>query len=265
MSRKRRTPPRIGLATLRGAGPDGIAAALARPPEEAIAWLEAAARYGLVEAQVALGQCLLDGRGIPPDPGRAVTWFRIAAGAEHAPGMNMLGRCLERGWGCAVDHEEAGRWYARAAAHGLDWGQYNLANALLRGRGMPRDRAAAFAWFLRAAEQGHAKSMNLVGRFLEEGWEMPPNPVEAVSWYRRAAEGGDYRGAYNWATCLARMGQGRDAAAWFLTAAGEATPDLLEAMVQSLAGMAEFSAAWSLARARLAASGAPRAPALSAR
>jgi uncharacterized protein len=263
VSRQHRTPPRIppriapriSGGALRAAGRDGLAAALAGPPEEAAPWLAAAARYGLVEAQVALGQCLLDGRGMAADPEAAMRWFTIAAQAGHPPAMNMLGRCLERGWGCAADHVEAGRWYARAAALGLDWAQYNLANALLRGRGVPRDRVAAFAWFRRAAAQGHAKSLNLVGRFLDEGWEIPPDPAAAAQCYRRAAEGGDYRGAYNWATCLARAGREAEAARWFRRAAAEATPDLLEAMVQTLASMPAFSDAWCLARARLAEAG----------
>jgi uncharacterized protein len=253
MSRQSYTPPRISLGALREAGADGLAAALAAPPEEAFRWLEAAARYGLVEAQVALGQCLLDGRGTAADPGQAARWFEIAAHAGHADGMNMLGRCLERGWGRDVDHAEACRWYARAAALGLDWAQYNLANALLRGRGVARDRAAAWRWFSCAAAQGHAKSMNLVGRFLEEGWETSPDPAAAASWYRRAAEGGDYRGAYNWASCLARAGRVAEAAGWFHEAAHTATPDLLEIIVEALAGQPEFARAHALARTRLAA------------
>src|ERR1700761_9386107 len=61
MSRRRNTAPvpkPVSLGMLREIGPEALAQRLAAPPEEAFRWLEAAARYGLVEAQVALGQCL---------------------------------------------------------------------------------------------------------------------------------------------------------------------------------------------------------------
>src|SRR4051812_4362873 len=89
--------------------------ALAGEPENAARWLDAAARYGLVEAQTLFGQILLDGRGLPKDPPRAFRWFSIAAEAGHAPAMNMAGRCLEHGWGVIRDWAAATGWYRRAA------------------------------------------------------------------------------------------------------------------------------------------------------
>jgi TPR repeat protein len=201
--------------------------------------MDAAARYGLVEAQVLLGQMLLDGRGARHDPPRAFRWFSIAANAGHPPAMNMVGRCYENGWGVGRDYPAAAAWYRRAAEASLDWGQYNFANMLLRGRGIARDREAAFAWYMRAARQQHAKSMNLVGRFLEEGWDRPPDPAAAVAWYRRAAEGGDYRGQYNLATCLARQGDIAGAACWFETAVAAASSDVLQIVATALCESAE--------------------------
>jgi TPR repeat protein len=251
-SRPRPAAP-LSLGALRHEGGAALRAALAGPPEEAVRWLDAAARYGLVEAQLWLGQCLLDGRGTPPAPVRALGWFRVAARAGYPPAMNMLGRCLERGWGCRPDPAAAVAWYREAAAEGEEWAQYNLANALLRGRGVPADRAGALHWFRRAAASGHAKSMNLVGRFHEEGWECRRDPAAAARCYRHAAEEGDERGAYNWATCLARAGRGGEAATWFLRAARAATPDLLAVMAETLAGQPAFAAAFEVVSRRRAA------------
>jgi len=225
-------PGRISFAALRAGD---LAEHLSGDPSDAVAWLDAAARYGLVEAQVALGQCLLDGHGQPPDAAGAVRWFTIAAEAGYPPAMNMLGRCLEKGWGTPADLPCAASCYRRAAERSLDWGQYNLANMLLRGRGVLQDRGAAYGWFLCAARQGHAKSMNLVARFLEEGWEMPADPAAAWAWYRRSAEGGDYRGQYNWGSCLARQNRLAEAAIWFRLAAATATSDLLQIMAERFA------------------------------
>jgi TPR repeat protein len=121
----------VSFADLRALTPHQWQAALAGDPAIAAQWLTAAAKYGFVEAQTALGQSYLDGRGVPKDATAAVTWFAAAAQGRYAPGLNMLGRCYERGWGCVADFPRAADCYRQAAEAGLDWGQYNLANMLL--------------------------------------------------------------------------------------------------------------------------------------
>jgi uncharacterized protein len=213
------TRGKLSYNTLRSLDKTGWDEILAGAPEEAARCLEAAACYGIVEAQVLFGQVLLDGRGIGRDAPRAYRWFRIAAEANHVPAMNMVGRCLELGWGVAREWPEAARWYRRAAEASLDWAQYNLANMLLRGRGVEKDRAQALEWYLRAARQGHAKSINLVGRFLEEGWEVERDRFAAISLYRQAAELGDFRAQFNLATWLIQQGRSREAVFWLQQAA----------------------------------------------
>jgi TPR repeat protein len=229
----------IGFSALRGLSRDQMAARLAGPPQEVARWLQAAAKYGVVEAQTALGQILLDGHGIAPDRCAAAGWFKIAADAGYVPAINMLGRCNELGWGIPVDLPRAADCYRRAAEAELDWGQYNFANLLLRGRGVTRDRAAAFRLYCQAAAQGHAKSINMVGRFIEEGWETPADPGAAAEWYRRAAEAGDFRGQYNLASVLAMHGNIAEAETWLHRAMLDATADFLTLMSQRLATAAE--------------------------
>jgi TPR repeat protein len=240
MLRRRPQPPTsISFSELQGLSSDELAEKLAGSVRQAALWLQAAARYGLVEAQTALGQILLDGRGIAQDRAEAAGWFAIAAGAGHPPAINMLGRCCELGWGMQVDLPRAAACYRRASDAGLDWGQYNLANMLLRGRGVLRDRGQALVLYRKAADQGHAKSINMVGRFIEEGWEMPADPVAAGDWYRRAALGGDFRAQYNLASVLAANGDVAAAEAWLHRAMDGATPEFLALMGRRLAGSAE--------------------------
>lgn len=235
----------------------GLQALLDNDPKAAASLLAAAARYGVVEAQLAYAQCLLDGRGVAQDRAAAFAWFGVAAAARSVEACNMLGRCHELGWGTPADPARAAEHYRQAAEAGLDWGQYNLANLLLRGAGLAEDRAAAFAWYRRAAAQGHAKSMNLLGRFLEEGWIGPADPAAALLWYRRAAEGGDFRGQFNYGTLLARQGEAAAAAAWFSRAAATGSRDFLRSMARALAGQPGFRAPCLLALRRCAAAGDP--------
>lgn len=251
----------IRFADLCALSAEELTAKLAGPPQAVAHLLYAAARFGLVEAQAALGQILLDGRGMPRDCRAAANWFRIAAEAGYVPAINMLGRCCELGWGMPIDLPRAAACYRRAAEAGLDWGQYNFANMLLRGRGVACDRRKALALYWRAAEQNHAKSINMVGRFIEEGWEMPADPRVAVRWYRRAAEGGDFRGQYNLASVLAACGDVAAAETWLHRAMENATVEFLTLMSSRLAKSPDprLRRAGALAAARGAARSAQRA------
>jgi len=193
--------------------PAELAQALAAEPR---VWLESAARYGLAEAQLRLGQLLLDGDGdAAADPSAARGWFSCAAAQGSPEAMNMLGRCLEHGWGGEADLAGAAGWYRRAADAGLDWGEYNYANLLFDGRGVRRDQAAACAWYAKAAAKGHARAMNLLARCCEEGWGVACDPAAARGWYLRSAEAGYFRAQYNHATLLAADGRLAEAVGWF--------------------------------------------------
>jgi len=223
-------PPPPSYAQIAGTSPEDLSRLLGGDPKQAARLLGAAARYGIVEAQAAYAQLLLDGRGVPQDRAAAYRWFEVAAGAGSVEATNMLGRCQELGWGVPADAVLAATHYRAAAERGLDWGQYNYANLLARGAGLALDREAALAWYRRAADQGHAKSMNLVGRFLEEGW----GGVAAEAWYRRAAEGGDFRGQFNHGSVLARRGEVAEAVLWFRKAMGTGTIGFLRSMAAHL-------------------------------
>jgi TPR repeat protein len=212
---------------VREATAEELATAFAGPPQEAARWIAAAARAGMVEAQILYGQILLEGRGVPADPAVAFGWFRTAASSGTVKAETMLGRCHELGWGTPVDLLRAMEIYAAGAQRGYDWAQYNLASLLARGG----RRAEAFRWFRAAAEQGHAKSMTVLGRYLEEGWETPRDPAGAHALYARAAALGDFRAQFNMGTLAASP---EEAIGWFTRAAAAGSPGFLGQMAEAL-------------------------------
>jgi hypothetical protein len=216
----------LRLARMR---PGEVAQALKTEPA---AWLESAARYGLAEVQLRLGQLLLDRD--PPDAAAARGWFARAAAQGLPEAINMAGRCLENGWGGAIDLPGAAAWYRRAGDAGLDWGQYNHANLLFDGRGISHDQAEACAWYARAASQGHARAMNLLARAYEEGWGVARDVAAAREWYRRSAEAGYFRAQYNHATLLAADGRVADAIPWFDQALAGAPAEARASMTEAL-------------------------------
>lgn len=217
----------VNVRQLASVTPQAFAAILAGPPAKAAAWVAAAARNGIVDAQAVYGQYLLSGHGVERDPVAALTWFKHAAQADHPMAMNMVGRCYELGWGTAVCEEIAVYWYRLAATAGLDWGMYNYATALALGRGITQNRPLALDWFSRAAERGHIKSLNYIGSFYEDGWAVDVNPDIAFDYYRRAAEGGDFRGQYNYARMLSTRGRVDEAIEWLKRVPETATPAFL--------------------------------------
>ncbi len=229
----------LRMCRLRGMSYGELRALLTGDPKKSAPWIESAARYGLPQAQLRLGQMLLDGAGAPRDETAALDWFTRAARKGAPEAMNMVGRCYENGWGAPVDLAAAAAWYRLAAEAGHDWGEYNYANMLFDGRGVACDHLEAFAWYQRAAAQGHARAMNLLARCHEEGWGVARDPACACDWYRRSAEGGYFRAQYNFATVLVARGQIEEALVWFEKACLGATPDSLGAMIEALIRQAD--------------------------
>ncbi|MCK0196751.1 sel1 repeat family protein [Ancylobacter sp. 6x-1] len=218
----------ITYPALKRLGPEGLAERMARSPEEAARWVEGAALNGIIGAQIAFGQMLVDGFGVARDPAAALRWFTIAAKAGDADAVTMLGRAHEFGWGVPADAAQAAVHYREAAARGHAWAQFNLGTLLLNGTGVPQDPRAALDLFVRAARQRQPKAMSILGRYREQGWCHPPRPAtagrQALAWYRRGAEGGDYRGQFDYARLLTLAGHGEAALPWFARAVEEGVP-----------------------------------------
>lgn len=215
------------IETLNAMTPAELAAMLSGGGAQRETVLRAAAEGGAVEAQLLLGQLLLDRADHGPAAIEAVRCFSNAATAGHAMGMNMLGRCFEHGWGVSADKAQAVGWYEAAAGRRLDWGMYNLATLLALGDGVQRDLVRALDLFRRAAALGHAKSMNMIGSFHEDGWGVEADAREAAAWYKQAAEGGDFRGQFNHARMLIEAGRVDAGIGWLRRVPRTATPRFL--------------------------------------
>ena len=204
-------------------------------PRRVLPGLSLLAHDGDSQAQLLLGQLLINGVGATRNPQRAFYWFMEAARARLPMAINMVGRCHEHGLGTPVDYEEAAKWYHRAAAFDCDWAIYNYAHLLASGRGVPQDRGAAFVWFRLAADRGHARAMHFLGQYYEFGWETPVDRATAFEWYRRSAEGGDFRGQCSHASVLAEAGMVSEAIHWLRLAVRTATPPYLRDLKSALA------------------------------
>ncbi len=172
------------------------------------------AEAGNAEAQRAIGELYVRGRGVGQDYKEAARWYRKAAEQGNTDAQFALGGLYDRGRGVEKDRVEGGDWYRkaavglhRAAEQGDDVAQAKLGFMYQSGRGVPQDYAKAIKWYRKAAEQGNARGLLLMtsaGRIAEAAElaeqlvaEKDRDPLANMTLAVRAFESGDYRQALN--------------------------------------------------------------------
>lgn len=113
------------------------------------------ANQGNVAAQLQLGYCYEQGKGVAQNYNEAFRWYKKAADQGDALALNNLGVCYEKGKGTPRYYGRAVECYRKAAEQGLKSGQYNLGLCYLDGKGVTKDIDEAKRWFNKAARQGY--------------------------------------------------------------------------------------------------------------
>jgi len=173
---------------------------VSKNPEEAARWFRKAAEKGSSSAKQSLGVAYSKGVGVPKDQVEAVKWFRKAAEEGDAYAQNDLGLCYAEGEGVAVNMTEAAKWFTASAKQGNAAGQYDLGNCYVTGFGVVKDDAQAIKWFRKAAEQGYGAAFSRLGAMLEVRGEF----AEAAEWYLKGANQGIASAQFGLAGCYCR-------------------------------------------------------------
>lgn len=117
----------------------------------------------------------------------ACRWWLRSAENDYAPAQVAVGQCYLDGPGrFPKDAAQAVAWFRRAADQGNAVAQFRLAMALAAGAGVPRDTLQAARWARAGAALGYAPAIGLVGQVVEQGVDSRPDPLEAARWYVRA-------------------------------------------------------------------------------
>jgi TPR repeat protein len=136
----------VGVRLTQRLGPAGT--------EQAVRWLDRAAKAGIAPAQLVLGGIYEKGLGVGKDPQLARVYYLAAAQRGNAKAMHNLAVLYAQGIGGNPDYATAAEWFRKAAMHGLPDSQFNLAVLYERGAGLERDPVEACKWFALAARQG---------------------------------------------------------------------------------------------------------------
>jgi localization factor PodJL len=122
--------------------------------EQAVSWLDRAAKAGIAPAQLALGGIYEKGLGVAKDPQLARVYYLAAAQRGNAKAMHNLAVLYAQGAGGNLDYASAAQWFRKAAMHGLTDSQFNLAVLYERGAGVECNPIEAYKWFALAARPG---------------------------------------------------------------------------------------------------------------
>ncbi|MCA8924279.1 MAG: sel1 repeat family protein [Planctomycetes bacterium] len=171
-------------------------------PEEALAWLETAARNKCQGAAANLSNFyVLGSYGLPVDPQAAFGWLGQAATLGNLDAQQKLGMRYLEGQGTTRDEAKARIWLELAATRGDASAMNSYAICLALGQGGPVDQELAFTWFQRGAAAGSTGAMLALGGAYENGAVGPPpgqyrievDLRRALGYYRAAAERGHAR------------------------------------------------------------------------
>lgn len=147
------------------------------------------------QAQSALGNLYLTGKGVRQDTTEAVQWFERAANQGDVNGQLSLGLHYKPAGGLALDVKRGAYWYRKAAEQGDELAQYELGKCYESGAGVAKDNTEAVRWYQAAADQEFTLAYFKLGRAYEYGTGVAKNLELARKWYRLAAEDDDKRAA----------------------------------------------------------------------
>ena len=128
-------------------------------------------KQGDLDAQIELGNCYYNGKGVEQDYLEAIKWYLKAANQGNASSQDMLGDCYYNGKGVEQDYLEAVKWYSKAANQGNKWSQNSLGRCYKNGYGIERNPYEAVKWY---------EKSGMVSRDLIEELKVPTIVIKEV-------------------------------------------------------------------------------------
>lgn len=193
--------------------------------ELAVEYYRKSAEQGLARAQNQLGYCFQNGIGVAKDNTQAVFWYQKSADQDFHLGLFNLGCCYESGAGVEKDLSEAVKLYTASAEKDNADAEYQLGYCYQEGVGVEKNPEKAAFWFRKSAEHGNSSAQNNLGYCYGTGTGVEENQTEAVKWYRKAAEQGNMSAQFNLG-CRYETGRGVDknleqSKTWYLKSAAQ--------------------------------------------
>ena len=122
----------------------------AAEPAKAILWLSKAAEQGHNNAEMFLGQDLLDGHSSPKNYPEAIKWFKKAASGGHSAAYFYIGKIYWEGLGVPANRAEAIRYYRMGAEADNEESMRKLGDLYAKGLGVQKSDEESRHWYQKA-------------------------------------------------------------------------------------------------------------------
>ncbi|WP_338813141.1 tetratricopeptide repeat protein [Bernardetia sp. Wsw4-3y2] len=150
--------------------------------QEAIPYLEEAAKKGHEGAQFDLGYLYKEGKGTKQDNEKSLFWFKEAAKQESA----MAQMAVASIYLVDKNYNEGFKWTKLAAQQGVVEAQYYVGMMYLEGKGTTKNYTEAIKWHKEAIKSNHAEAMFSLGALYAQGIGVKKNKDEAFRLMNKA-------------------------------------------------------------------------------
>ena len=172
-----------------------------------IANLEKLSLDGKAGAQLQLGECYAEGKGVEQNYTKAFEYFIKAADQGNIFAQFNLGIMYDNGLGVTQNYSKAFEYYQKAADQGYDYGQFNLGIMYDNGEGVEQNYAKAVEYYQKAFDQGNTSAAFNLGLMHYNGTGIEQNHSKAAEYFQKAADQG-HASAKNNLGVMYQHGQG---------------------------------------------------------
>lgn len=156
--------------------------------ESAYALLKSRDAQGDENATAILGECYINGVGVPEDVATGIELLEKAISRGNIQALDILGTLYVCGEKVPCDNEKGVSYFQRGAEMGDSFCMDMLATAYFEGVGVPVDYSKAYEWGMKAAELGRTCSMQTIAAMYDDGLGVQRNPIYAAHWYRKCLQ-----------------------------------------------------------------------------
>ena len=177
---------------------------------DALQKLMKVAEKGNPEAQNAIGQAYLNGKGVTKSEEKAIEWLEKAAAKGSAEALYTMGNFYFYGNSPLIGkfYKKAIEYYSKAAAKGDANAQRQLSVCLYNGIGGTQSYRDAFNWLSRSVNADPTPvTENNLGVCYTTGNGTRASIPQAIELFQKASEAGDAMAQYNLGSLLLEEGQ----------------------------------------------------------
>jgi len=166
-----------------------------------------AAELGNDEAMMELGNCYLEGLGVPQFEEAAFYWYLKSADHDNAIACYVLGNVFQYFQSIDIPIDQKHTWMEKACELGYPAAMGELGSMLIKGLDIEQEIPRGLELLKCGADEGEPNSLLMLGSMYAEGKYLPQNIKLAADFFMRSARKNVPHGHFRYARVL-HVGEG---------------------------------------------------------